>query len=291
MSTQLGKIHYWYLGWLSNPDGTPNAMCQRIANSPVSILIAYTHGWNDDPARTGLCGSSVLYDANYAYAVLNLTPQVLALLHSKGIKVFGHKHGTDHGLEDYATCIQVVKRICETPGIDGYHDGEVNVLQSEYEDYAAAFTYFSNLYDLVKSYGKLVAYNTGAWMTGESIMHICDYVNFESNWWQGFTDLTPRYVQYMAWRTKYPAERFLGLTYTNDLTTAINDARTMWDTCHIGYPCSIPALEELTLPTWYDAYIATLNPIPPTLPASFPIWMIPVTILGLGVIYLATKKK
>jgi hypothetical protein len=261
----MGKIGIVYRHFLCDENGEPNEYCKRIAESkPYVVLTPAVDSWSWSGKK-------------------NLTPQVIAFLHSKNILVFGHIDGTGLGwlwagsswsacevgkpsLNDWDTVTKPAIDEVLAIGCDGVSDGEVFNMRDPTDKCGNSasmyWDYYKKYSDYVRSFGKKVLFNTGTWYTSESLMQLCDVLSVELSW-REFTD--PANVQVCGWRTKYQPERFFGVVQGRmGLQDAINGTLEMQQK-GIGIAC-LDVGTGLPLPDWFEDYMEAVTPAPPIFP-------------------------
>ena len=215
-----------YYGWLTDDaDGEPNDDATAIAAVDAPLLIA--HCWTAEPDRH-----------------LNLSPQVLSLMHARGTQVFAYVATNDGRakLEEVARSVEAYLG----GGVDGIFFDETDPLRE-----AARFDYYSALSKLVRDRGKSVILNTGVAQCGERIMEVADRVMVEHQW--------RNLRSGSLWSFRYPAERFMGvssnegnaMTYVVDRERAVADTREAWQR-GLGWHTSTDKYIEV--PEWFADY-------------------------------------
>jgi len=263
-----GHRYVIYYHWLHDGDGKPNEACQRIANAQPEILFTYSHLGMDDWREP--------YRSN---GTLNLTPEVVELLHSKGVKIYSYV-ATQWGLRPLENVLEQITLDSEL-GIDGVKIDEAYAFSeglegtdSDGRDISSILNYYQTIYNHAKSLGLQVMANTGTMYTNEIWMQLCDILGVEHEWREFPTLKAPYNCGGGWWMHKYPKDRFMAASsngwkengewaypmgYEVNLETGIRDTIEAWNlgfgwhySCESWwwYPC---------LPDWFEEYEAAIQ--------------------------------
>lgn len=234
-----------YYGWLTDSSqGAPNEAASRIAAAAPAIAIIH--------AKTAAPAGH-----------LNLSPQVLALLHQAGAAVYAYV-STSWGRADLNDVARATIDALDA-GADGILVDEADPLCTDVH-----YAYYRAISDYLRARGKGVIFNTGVASCGERVMALADYLMVEHQWRHA--------VAHSPWMAAYPPERFMGVSsnegnamgYYVDEHRACTDAREA-RARSIGWHASTDRYIEL--PSWFASYMHAL-------PAcySVPDWGAPVVL-------------
>ncbi|MGZ8264918.1 MAG: spherulation-specific family 4 protein, partial [Burkholderiales bacterium] len=227
----MAKTYVIYYGWLTDQDtGEPNDAASRIAAAKPPLLIANV--WTAAPQRH-----------------LNLSPQVLALLHAAGTAVYAYV-ATNWGKARMGNVKASLVEYLDA-GADGVLLDEADALCGK-----DTLPYYAALSQLAWDRGKTIIVNTGRAQCSEATMRIADRVMVEHQW----RDLTLR----SPWASLYEPDRFMGVSsnepnamrYALDAAHAIGDTLEAWEK-HIGWHTSTERF--IALPDWFEPYMAAVN--------------------------------
>ena len=219
-----------YYGWLTDSArGIPNAAARRIAAAAPRIAVVH--------ARTAAPAGH-----------LNLSPQVLALMHKAGVNVYAYV-STRWSRTDIAHALRATDDALAA-GADGILFDEADPLCTDVH-----YGYYRVLSDHVRARGKRLIFNTGVSSCGPRIMELADYLMLEHRW-----RASPATS---AWMAAYPAERFMGVSsneghamgYYVDEHRAIADTLEAWRR-GIGWHAATDRFVHL--PAWFSAYFGGL---------------------------------
>jgi hypothetical protein len=213
-----------YYGWLTDSArGIPNADARRIAAARPRIAVV-------QPKTAAPAGH------------LNISPQVLALLHSAGTSVYAYV-STRWTRTDVAHVLSATDEALAT-GADGILFDEADPLCTNVH-----YNYYRQLSERVRAAGKRIIFNTGVTDCGPRIMDLADYVMLEHQW-----------RRTMPWMAAYPPERFMGVSsnegramgYYVDERRAIADTREALQR-GIGWHTSTD--RYINLPIWFASHL------------------------------------
>ena len=216
-----------YYGWLTDSArGTPNAAARRIAAAAPRIVVV-------QPRTAAPTGH------------INLSPQVLALMHGKGTSVYAYV-STRWSRSDLAHVVQATDEALAT-GADGILFDEADPLCTDVH-----YDYYRQLSERVRAQGRRVIFNTGVTTCGPRIMELADYVMLEHQW----RATTP-------WMANYSPDRFMGVSsneghamgYYVDERRAVADTLEAWR-LGIGWHASTDRFVQL--PYWFARYTQAL---------------------------------
>jgi hypothetical protein len=228
--TQPVNSYVIFYGWLTDGvQGTPTEAASRIAAAAPRIAIVH--------AQTAA-----------PFGHRNLSPQVLALMHQAGTRVYAYV-ATNWGRADLAEVARVTVYALEA-GADGIFIDEADPLCT-----SANYEYYRLISEYVKTRGKQLIFNTGVASCGQAIMRLADYLMVEHQWREA--------VAANPWMAAYPAERFMGVSsnegnpmgYYVDGQRACADAREA-RARGIGWHASTDRYVEL--PSWFAEYMQSL---------------------------------
>jgi hypothetical protein len=234
-----------YYGWLtSGSHGVPNEAAVRIAAAAPAIAIVQ--------ARTAAPAGH-----------LNLSPQVLALLHQAGTAVYAYV-STSWGRADLNDVARATIDALDA-GADGILVDEADPLCTDVH-----YAYYRAISDYLRARGKGVIFNTGVASCGERVMALADYLMVEHQWREAGT--------HSPWMAAYPPERFMGVSSNegNAMRYYVDEHRACADAREarargIGWHASTDRYIEL--PFWFASYMQAL-------PACYgvPDWAAPVVL-------------
>jgi hypothetical protein len=219
-----------YYGWLTNNShGDANEAAWRIAAAAPGIVIVQ--------ARTAPPAGH-----------LNLSPQVLALLHQAGSAVYAYV-STNWGRTDLNEVARATIDALDA-GADGILVDEADPLCTD-----AHYAYYRAISDYLRARAKGVVFNTGVASCGERVMGLADYLMVEHQWRDA--------VSHSPWMAAYPAARFMGVSsnegnamgYYVDAHRACMDAREARQR-GIGWHAGTDRYIEL--PTWFASHMQAL---------------------------------
>lgn len=216
-----------YYGWLTDSArGAPNAAARRIAAAAPPIVIV-------QPRTAAPAGH------------VNVSPQVLALMHGSGTTVYAYV-STRWSRTDLAHVIRSTDDALAT-GADGILFDEADPLCTDLH-----YDYYRQLSERVRAQGRRVILNTGVTSCGPRIMDLADYVMLEHQW----RATTP-------WMGSYSPDRFMGVSsnegramgYFVDERRALADTIEAWK-LGIGWHASTDRFAQL--PYWFARYAQSL---------------------------------
>ena len=216
-----------YYGWLTDSaHGSPNAAAMSIAAARPALAIVQ--------ARTAAPAGH-----------RNVSPQVLALMHEAGVRVYAYV-ATSWGLADLRDVARATNDALEA-GVDGILIDEADPLCTN-----AHYNYYRAISDYIRARGKGLIFNTGVARCGEPIMGLADHLMVEHHWRDARA--------HSAWMAAYPAERFMGVSsnegnalgYYVDERRACADAREAQQR-GIGWHASTDRYVDL--PSWFMSYM------------------------------------
>jgi hypothetical protein len=219
-----------YYGWLTDSSqGSPNAAALRITAAAPSIAIVQ--------ARTAAPAGH-----------RNVSPQVLALMHQAGVRVYAYVP-TSWGHADLRDVARATNDALDA-GVDGILIDEADPLCTNVH-----YNYYRAISDYIRARGKGLIFNTGVASCGEPIMGLADYLMVEHQWRNAATT--------SPWMAGYLAERFMGVSsnegnpmgYYVDEHRACADAREAQQR-GIGWHASTDRYVEL--PSWFATYMQAL---------------------------------
>lgn len=253
--------------WLHKRDGTgqPNERCQRIANAKPEMLFTYSHLHGSGRWGTGRDGE------------LNLTPQVISLLHGKGVKIYNYipTEWGRYSIDATKDLIAVAKEL----GLKGVKFDEAQAFAEGLEtSYAPTYlAYYRQIYAYAKAKGLGVMANTGTEYTNEVWLSepLCDLVGVEHGW-KVFPTLKAPYNCGGGWyMSKYSSDKFMGVSSkmydkTMNLEVAVKDTLGAWN-MGFGwhYSCEswwidgdYEGVHYDIIPTWFEEYTSRITPTP-----------------------------
>jgi len=219
-----------YYGWLTDSaQGRPNAAAMSIAAARPALAIVQ--------ARTAAPAGH-----------RNVSPQVLALMHQAGVRVYAYV-ATSWGHADLRDVARATNDALDA-GVDGILIDEADPLCT-----SARYNYYRAISDYIRARGKGLIFNTGVASCGQPIMALADYLMFEHQWRDARAQ--------SPWMAAYPAERFMGVSsnegnpmgYYVDERRACTDAREAQQR-GIGWHASTDRYVDL--PWWFGSYMQAL---------------------------------